>query len=115
MPLVGIEGRREYRTMETWDGECELIEEDNIKLYEASGDDPTHDRFQVSARTFEPNVAKVSVMIDRQCLSSRSGFGNREVKTEHKSLQLGHGRNPLEQNICQMFCSNGFLPANGRK
>jgi hypothetical protein len=44
---------------ETWNEKCEFLEELNAKFLKARSDDPTNNRFQVSADTLKLKRAKV--------------------------------------------------------
>jgi len=80
-----------HKLRETWNGKRELLEEQNLQVFEARGRDPTNNRFQVSANAFEPEEAKVrkgNVYRDwRMCeLPPHKTVGNRECEVDHETL-----------------------------
>jgi hypothetical protein len=86
---------RVHELHEVRDGKGELLEEEDLELLEARGRDPTNNCFHVSTDASEPKVAEV-----RKCYMFQEGhtrqlplhikIWNREVKEDHKCLQLGH-------------------------
>jgi hypothetical protein len=80
-----------YKLQETWDGGCELVVEDNIKLLEARGDDPMKNYFRVCTSPRENKSAKI-----RKCdwchdrrmreLPLYITVGNSKIKAEQEHL-----------------------------
>src|SRR6266403_195364 len=81
-----------HKLHETWNRKCELLEEVKLQPFETRDDnDPTNNRFQISANAFKPKVAKV-----RKCNGCRDRrmrklplhitIGNREFKENRERL-----------------------------
>src|SRR6266849_1788081 len=86
---------RVHKLHEVRDIKGELLEEEDLELLEARGRYPTNKCLHVSTDASEPKVAEVGKYDMFQARHTRQlplhiTIGNREVKEDHKCLQLGH-------------------------